>query len=252
MPERASLPAAGAVPVPMGSATQGLSHHTCVAGRPRRVLFLEHAASRNGASLLLLDLLQWLQGRQGLQCEVLCTSRGPLVADFRALAPTHALMRPYRLERGRPSVEASGPAAWLAERWFHAFLRWRHIDLVYANTAATWPWVASTLRSRVPLLWHIHELPYALDLNLDAPSSRELLARAHRVVAVSQQVSDALVGGYGVPRQHIDLVHGFVPPPRDLGMATAGPAQPGAGRARVAGRCLRGGRLWWPGLAQGQ
>ncbi|MEY3251100.1 MAG: hypothetical protein RL227_73 [Pseudomonadota bacterium] len=220
MPERASLLAPGATATPDLPAMALAQSATLASGAPvaradrRRVLFIEHAASRNGASLLLLELLQWLQGTagagHGLQCEVLCEARGPLLPAFRALAPTHALLRPYRLQGQWPLRAGQGVATWLDEHWFGAFLRWRRIDLVYANTAAAWPQVPAVLRSGVPLLWHIHELPYALDLTLRSAAQRALLAQADRVVAVSQPVADALVGGYGVAPERIDRVHGFV------------------------------------------
>ncbi len=60
------------------------------------------------------------------------------------------------------------------------------------------------------ILWHIHELPYALDLILGKQRGSHVLAHADRFIAVSSVVSRALVSGYGLPLNRIDMVHGFV------------------------------------------
>jgi glycosyltransferase involved in cell wall biosynthesis len=185
---------------------------TLAATRPgRRVLFLNHAASRNGASILLLHLLQWLRQHSDLQIEVISEGGGPLIDEFRAVATTHVWRNPLFFLRGFKQAWATGLRAKLERFLLRAYVSRRHCDLVYANTAALGQHVQALQGHSVPVLWHIHELDYALKLSLGASQASTLLATPTRVVAVSQPVVDALHQRFVVAADRIDLVHGFVP-----------------------------------------
>jgi glycosyltransferase involved in cell wall biosynthesis len=178
----------------------------------RSLLFLSHSASRNGASLLLLHTLQWLRAHTPHRLEVWCQGGGPLVADFRAVATTHVAPAAAWPRAGSPAWGDAARAA-LVSPVLRALLDERHPDLLYANTSAAWNQVVALARPGTPLLWHVHELPYALALTLPTPQARARLAQATRVVAVSDAVCEALVQDCAVPRARIDIVNGFVPPP---------------------------------------
>ena len=105
----------------------------------RKILFLNHSASRNGASILLLHLLQWLEQNSDFSLEVLSYGSGPLIEEFRTVAQTHIWPGPM----SRLQVAPPRPLAWLRPQQLEAkllnlFLRRHRYDLVYANTAATW------------------------------------------------------------------------------------------------------------------
>ncbi|WP_029001900.1 glycosyltransferase family 4 protein [Azohydromonas australica] len=177
----------------------------------RTILFLGHSASRNGASILLLHLLQWLRQNTSFRFEVLLLGGGPLVNEFRAVATTHVVRDPLSVLRKLNRTWASALSSQLEHLLIQMRLQGRRYDLVYANTAATWRHVAALGRHRSALLWHIHELAYALDLTLDETKARELLRSASRVIGVSTSVVDTLVKQYSVTADRVDLVHGFVP-----------------------------------------
>jgi glycosyltransferase involved in cell wall biosynthesis len=186
----------------------------------RSVLFLSHSASRNGASLLLLEFVQWLARTTDWRLEVLCVGGGPLLDEFRRVVTTRWCPR-----RLLPSSDATSRLARTVEGAAAIALRGllssRRYDLVYANTAAAWPLVDSLGRAGDAVLWHIHELPYALALSLAPARARRLLADATRVVAVSGPVREALAGRYGLARERVDVVHGFVPERGAPGSAAA-------------------------------
>ena len=85
--------------------------------RRRTILFLNHSASRNGASLLLLHLLQWLRANTDFRLEVLSDGGGPLIDEFRAVAPTQVWRNPLFFLRGfthpRAVALRCGNEAWL-------------------------------------------------------------------------------------------------------------------------------------------
>lgn len=181
-----------------------------MARNQRRILFLSHSASRNGATILLLHFLRWLKPRVEWEIEVLVCGDGPLLGEFRSVAPTRvvrsfpafvsALPSRYRAQTSR-SIVAAQSAALLGTRRF---------DLIYANTSAVWPLV-SGLWHRAPVLWHVHELRYALRLTLGDQRREDMLRVPERIIAVSRSVKDSLVHDFRVPPTKIDVVHGFVP-----------------------------------------
>jgi glycosyltransferase involved in cell wall biosynthesis len=200
----------------------------------RRILFVSHSASRNGASILLLHFVRWLREHTDHQLRIVCLGGGPLVAEYRAVASTTVL-------RGGASLLRALPWRWLARTWRAATtVAWRALlarggyDVVYANTAATATHVATAARLRTPVLWHLHELPYAIGLLLGGTDQRAAFRPVTRCVAVSRSVAQALQQDCGVPEQRIDLVHGFV---------ETSPAAPEAARAQRQ-RILSG--CGWP------
>jgi glycosyltransferase involved in cell wall biosynthesis len=177
----------------------------------RTILFLNHSASRNGASILLLHLLQWLRANSDFRLVVLSNGGGPLIDDFRAVATTRVWRNPLFFLRALKKPWAMALRSRLEGALLRACFGRRHYDLVYANTAATWNQVAALGLSQGALLWHIHELSYALRLTLGDERARTMLSTAARVVAVSEPVVDSLTRQFAVLPDRVDLVHGFVP-----------------------------------------
>lgn len=178
---------------------------------PPRILFLCHSASRNGATILLLHLIQWLRPRVDWEIEVLVNGRGPLVNEFRSIVRTNVLRNPASLLGSIPEVWRNGLQRFIERRYLDAVLMGRRFDLVYANTSAAWPQVLS-LRERAPaLLWHIHELEYVLRLSMGKARINQTFPLASRFVATSKAVFDVLSGECNVPREKIDVIYGSVP-----------------------------------------
>ncbi|BAM02594.1 glycosyltransferase [Phycisphaera mikurensis] len=195
--------------------------------RPPRVLLISHAADRTGAPRSLLELLGFFCVHTAWDLRVLLIETGPLAPAFAALAPTE-LLHPPRTAGGK-ARSAARSAAWAAgsghprrawklatgglgvpltpgeqaDRSAHARAAaararaWAP-DLLYANTAATWPAVRRLLPPQAAgrLLVHVRELASTLDR---LGGAAELLARADRVLAVSPPVRALLAGAWGVP-----------------------------------------------------
>jgi glycosyltransferase involved in cell wall biosynthesis len=176
----------------------------------RRILFVSHSASLNGASVLLLHTLHWMKHNTNYELHLLCLDRGPLVNAFREVAHTHLIRNPARTLRGLFPRGSDAICAAVEKAASHWLLQRYRFDLVYANTAAAWQQVAVAKSRDVPVLWHIHELPYALRLSMGDARARQMLPQATRLVAVSASVAEALNSVYVVPTERIDLVHGFV------------------------------------------
>jgi glycosyltransferase involved in cell wall biosynthesis len=175
-----------------------------------RILFVSHSATRNGATILLLHLLRWFRDHTDFQLEILVNDDGELLSEFRAIGRTIVWRSPLSFLNGHLRN------TWKDQLESH-FLHWRMLgrsyDLIYFNTAA----VASQLpilavRGR-SVLWHIHELEYALHSTIGAEQIRSLFPLATRFVVASHCVGDTLAKVFGVPRDKMDVVHEFIPLP---------------------------------------
>lgn len=178
-----------------------------------RILFLSHSASRNGATILLLHLLRWLKTQVDWEIEILVNGRGPLLEEFRSISKTTVCRSPDALLKIFPQHWR----AWL-RRHFQALqmkvlLPGRRFDLIYANTSSTWPQVSVLAECAPALLWHIHELKYALRLSIGEDEMNKAFPNVTRFVAVSNSVRDTLVSEFNVPYAKVDIINGFVQSP---------------------------------------
>jgi len=90
-------------------------------------------------------------------------------------------------------------------------LRAHSYDLVYINTAALWKLAPILARRSGSLLWHIHELSYALNTVMADNAWRGTFPLAKRFVAASEGVRETLVNEFEVPGDKVDIVHEFIP-----------------------------------------
>lgn len=175
-----------------------------------RILFVSHAASRNGASIVLLHTLEWLCARREFEVEILILGTGALLDEFRVLAPTVVWRNPAN-RLNALGLDGSDLNSYLLKLRTMG----RSYDLVYLNTSALWQ-VAPVLRRRTKrLLWHIHELEYAIGSMMDISTACQRFELADRFISASRGVTDVLNRTFNVPCERIDLVHEFVTTPRD-------------------------------------
>lgn len=92
-------------------------------------------------------------------------------------------------------------------------LRGRFYDLVYLNTSSVASHAPILRRLTGSVLWHIHELEYALRNTMSERQISELFPQVRRFVAVSNSVRDNLVQNFKVPLDKVDLIHEFISVP---------------------------------------
>jgi glycosyltransferase involved in cell wall biosynthesis len=172
-----------------------------------RILFVSHSAGRNGATILLLQLLRWLRDHTDYRLEVLVNGSGELIRAFQSIGRTTVWRCPTAI------LTPLSQTAW-STRLESQLLRLRMIgrsyDLVYFNTSAVASLVPALAGLADRVLWHIHELEYALRNTMSDEQIHQLFPMATRFVAVSNSVGRMLVGRFKVPQDKLDLIHGFV------------------------------------------
>ncbi|MCC5953093.1 MAG: glycosyltransferase family 4 protein [Acidimicrobiia bacterium] len=196
----------------------------------RRMLAVTHEASRTGAPMVLLRLLEWLHARGGVDIEVLALRGGPLLDQFARVGPVHLVdahgtdttVRRVELGMGRVGLDAPAERLRLA-RLRRATRELRGFDLLYVNSATSA--VALRVLPEVPhsVVSHVHELDSAFNRWMDDADRRAMLAATSAFVVAADCVGDNLVRTHGVDPARVHRCYEFIdlPEPTNEGMAAA-------------------------------
>lgn len=172
-----------------------------------RVLFISHEANPSGAPAAFLHVVKELfDSVENLEADVLLLKGGALEEEFGKRCNTvvcddsepfcHKILRKLRM----------------ASEWKPDYvnqLHYRSYDLIYANTVAAMQ-VAMDFKKKsgIPLLVHIHEAEYLMNL---LKTSAGTLADCDAFIVVSELCRRALVEKYNVPGDKITVQHPVSP-----------------------------------------
>ncbi len=197
---------------------------------PLNVLFISHDASRTGAPMVLLHLLQWLKGNSQIQFSVLLKKGGEMEKEFQALAPTYfweQLIQP--VDRVVPIVypqksslkrrissfikgTPNPPIRKIKERPLESFVADSNFDLIYANSVASAD-IIIALRAMIdiPVICHIHELEFAIKHACGEFLLKQANTYISKYIAVAESVKQNLVSNHNLDPAQIELVYEFIP-----------------------------------------
>jgi glycosyltransferase involved in cell wall biosynthesis len=181
----------------------------------KKILFLGHGASRSGAPILLLHFLQWLKHNSVVPFEVLLKTGGPLEADFAALAPTTVLQSSgfeTALVKICKRLGWKVPARFQLPAKVAAFARERQVGVIYANTVVVAEEVAALASLKLPVVWHVHEMPYAVRCFGGGQPFQDASPLATAFIACSDGVRRGLTEHFSVPAHKIAVIHEFIRP----------------------------------------
>ena len=178
-----------------------------------KILFISNEASRSGAPIVLLHLLNWLIKNTTLQFDILLLSGGPLQSEFKKLADTFVLNELVNLHsytnRFRKKVFKSDSGKKLKK--VAAKLAKKHYDLVYGNTILSLPWLKLFKQNhQFKTLCCVHELSFALNYCFAEGYLSENLNATDCIIAVSNAVKDNLLNSYQFPAEKICLHYEFI------------------------------------------
>jgi glycosyltransferase involved in cell wall biosynthesis len=176
-----------------------------------KILFIGHSASRTGAPIILLNLLQWLRGNTADEFDLYVTETGPLLADFRAIAKTEVLRREPSLG-GRLVRRLVGHGRWevMHDRAFADQVRSRGYQVAYVNTIAPKREIVALTHTRIPVICHVHELDFSMRYWLGKDGLAPLIPGIAHFIAASVAVRDHLVDHWGVAESKVSVVHEFI------------------------------------------
>jgi len=177
-----------------------------------RILAVSHDAGRQGAPIVLLQLLQWLRKRGAVDFDVVLGVDGPLRTQFEGLART-VVFDPFPTAwKGLRGLFRMFPPTMrhsILEKRLRAALRGRRYDLIYSNTVANEELLQALGWLNCRSVVHVHELEYAI--RRVGPKSKPLREMGDHFIAVSGAVRDNLLARHAIPADRISVVHEALP-----------------------------------------
>jgi len=182
-----------------------------------RILFVSHLASRTGAPLLLLWLVQWLRHQTHHDLGVVLMGEGPLEEDFKALCPTwtlpaEPLFKPLsqRLGDTLRRRRRKNPSRFLQE----AIAEFKP-NLVYLNTLVLGRYLSAFQRgaNQQPVfISHVHELAITLNTMSDHEAVERQIKLSSAIISCAQAVQDNLTASHKIDSQtSLHIVYEYIP-----------------------------------------
>jgi hypothetical protein len=152
----------------------------------KKVLFITHEASRTGAPMVLLWMLQWLRRHTDLEFEILICKEGALRSEFESLAPTHT-----------PETAGQDPD----------FVR--RFGLLYSNSICSGSTLEGLAYGDLPIVTHVHELDGGFD-GIGPRNLAGIVRQTNHYIACSTGVAHRLHDRLRIPMERISVHHAMV------------------------------------------
>ena len=181
----------------------------------KKILFIGHSAGLTGAPIVLLNLLKWLKEHSKINFEVLLRTGGELQTAYKKLAPTRlyepslnnrVLSRLYR--RLNQNLKAS----YLRKGRLHHFNK-SSIGLIFSNTITNGEVLSLLADIGCPVICRVAELDYWIQ-RCGRKNFEQVKRCTTHYIAVSNAVKKNLVQAHGISENKVDVVHGFIPIPK--------------------------------------
>lgn len=183
-----------------------------------KILFISHDANRAGAQIFLLNIMQYFQKKQ-MPMHLLLLGGGTLEKDFEQICPVSKypqessdlalnfsakVLKKLKLKERKSLLETAREELW--EKF-----RSENFDCIYTNTVAT-AWVLPALLShlKLPLITHIHELEFSIQLYSSKENRDFLFQNTTRLIACSKAVAENLIENHQLPSEKVEVIHSFV------------------------------------------
>lgn len=187
----------------------------------KKLLFISHEASRSGAPVLVLNLLQKLRHQYpNFVVDILLLKYGELYGDFASVADNVYLVHPHKqapsffkrnIERVKSlffSPKKKSEQDKIDEIINSLFLN--NYDLVYGNTIVSLSWTLPFYREDIPTIVAIHELTFGIENTYPKEFVKENIKNISQIIAGSQAVANNLILKYGANECDINIIHSFI------------------------------------------
>jgi glycosyltransferase involved in cell wall biosynthesis len=180
-----------------------------------KVLFVSHDASRTGAPLLLLWLVQWLRQHSSIEVSAILMRDGPLRREFEKVCPTYfwnppPLFKPV-VHRfiDRFGKRSNHSAAALLENTINTL----NPNIVYLNTLVLGKYLKD-VHPRVKDLHYIshgHELAFTLATMSSTEAVKTQLQLSSAVISCATAAQELLVTRYGLAPEKGVVLPEYIP-----------------------------------------
>ncbi len=178
-----------------------------------KILFVSHDANRAGAQLFLLNIMKYLK-QKGVDMHLLLLGGGVLENEFAEICPIffwpNSNLQKNGLKNALSKFVRSQNEVDVTQQLLES-LKSKNFDYIYANTIAS-AHVLPKLTEFVnaPLLAHIHELEFSIQLYSQKNDREFLFKHAKKIIACSKAVAENIIDSHGISAQKIEVIHSFV------------------------------------------
>ncbi len=176
-----------------------------------KILFISHDANRAGAQLFLLNIMQYLS-EKGVSMQLLLLRSGVLEEDFEKICNIIKFPKAeVRSSLYKKTISKLIPKQDNQRTQFQSSLISENFDLIYANTIAV-AWALPELLTflNVPLITHIHELEFSIQLYSTKQNREFLFKNTTKLIACSKAVAENVIEKHHFPIEKIEVIHSFV------------------------------------------
>jgi glycosyltransferase involved in cell wall biosynthesis len=182
-----------------------------------KILFFSHSATRTGAPIVLLNLIQWLKNNTSIEAELLIKDDGELIADYEKLVTTHLLNK-----RQSSSLIVKNLLYFanilflkkLQKKILIRKLKANKFDLIYSNTLATTDLITQIgSHLKIPCICHVHELEVTIKDFCKVEKFKSAKPYINKYIAVADAVKKNLEINHDINGNIISLI----PPPIVVG-----------------------------------
>ncbi|MBU2929556.1 glycosyltransferase [Winogradskyella psychrotolerans] len=179
----------------------------------KKILFINHSASRTGAPIMLLHFLKWLKSKN-VRFDVLSLQNGDLLDEFSIISDQHF----YKIKKDNLFVKTKRYINWFQEEGSITGLLYPESDLksisknnyslIYANSILSLPagyYIKKNSLNNLQLLVHIHELNIVLQRY--CPNFSFFSSSIDHIIAASYRVKDNLISNWGFKNNDISVVY---------------------------------------------
>jgi len=176
-----------------------------------KILFISHDANRAGAQLFLLNIMQYLI-KKGISMHLLLLCDGVLKSEFEDICPvTEYPKMEVSKALYKKAISKLIPKNNKQKAQFYSSLLAENFDLIYANTIAI-SWVIPELLEflKIPLITHIHELEFSIQLYSNNQNREFLFKNTTKLIACSKAVAENIIKKHHFPAEKTEVIHSFV------------------------------------------
>jgi len=179
-----------------------------------KILFISHDASRTGAPIILLNIIQYLKQNTDFEVTILLRESGMLENEFRKLGKTFVLYKPFKKQTFIQRIiyklfyeKIFCPLRCLTIK---NQLRISTFEVIYSNTFANGDVLGLLKPIKIKVITHVHELENTIK-SYEVVNLQQIKKFTDKYIAVSDAVKTALVSHFKIDAKNIETVFGFVP-----------------------------------------
>ena len=182
-----------------------------------KILFISHDANRAGAQLFLLNIMRYFQKK--IEMHLLLLDGGVLESDFKEVCNvlkypqtsisnedtiSDKILRKLKLKNPKNQFD-------IVKETLKNQLSSEGFDVIYVNTIAS-AWVLPEILAylHVPVVTHIHELEFSLQLYSTPTLRKFLFNHTTQLIACSEAVAKNIIDKHDFPSSKIEIIHSFV------------------------------------------